>query len=430
MDLTTINTIWRPVYGSLQKGIRLLLPEWQNLKKVTNFRQLSPRAINWPVELVNGGGIVFTQDGGSTAKATSNEPPEATDSWIHMAGRFEIGYDALTMTDGKVRQQMIEKQLGYQAADKLRSLRRAVAVGFYGFPDATLFLAEGTVSNPSGTITRVRVKDLYGVTGLVPSALRDYMTVGKDVVSVHDGATTTIAGSGNLVAINESTLDIDLDGIDAYFGVTPGVSAGDPIVLHNHALSATAPGGASEASDYNLGLNGLLHLMTSTTVHNISSANYPDWDVGYSNATTTDLLGTLLYKAFEEIEQASDHRPQWVWTTTGAIAKGGGNELDQRRYGADEDTMRLGFRKLNIMGVIAEGRPYCPSGYAFIGSNTALNRIAPDEDVKDLISSGDRSGGFKQYENTLGFYKDIVFRTQLAVRSRKGLGYFSDVNEL
>jgi hypothetical protein len=421
MDLQTINTIWRPVYGKLQKGIRLLLPEWKNLKKVENFRQLSLRQINWPVELVNGGGIVFTSDGGSTAKATSNEPPEATDSWIHMAGRFEIGYDAISMNnDGRVAAQQIKKQLGYQAADKLRSLQRAVAIGFYGFPDATLFLAEGTASNPSGNQTRVRLKDLYGITGLTPRNVRSYITKDKDIVAVHSGATATVRGSGKVIAINESTLDIDLDSASA-FHLT--VAAGDNVVLFNQALTGAA-------DDFNLGINGLLHLMTSDTVHGISATNQPDWDVGFEVANLAAALsGASLYKAFEEIEQESNMRPQWVWTTTGAIAAAGGAELDQRRYGADEDTMRLGFRKLNIMGVQAEGRPYCPAGYAFIGSNSALRRIAPDEDPKDLIQSGDRSGGFKQYENTLGFYKDIVFRTQLAVTARKGLGYYGGVTE-
>ena len=213
-----------------------------------------------------------------------------------------------------------------------------------------------------------------------------------------------------------------------YFGA--GIAAGDEIVLHNHVLSSVAPGGASEAGDFNLGMNGLLHMMTATTVHNISSGNYPDWDVGYEDTNLAAALsGAKLYRAFEDIEQASDHRPQWVWTTTGVIAAAGGSELDQRRYTSDDDTMRLGFRKLNVMGVQAEGRPYCPAGHAFIGSNTALRRIAPDEDIKDLVTGGDRADGFKQYENTLGFYKDLVLRTQLAVVSRKGLGYFAGVTE-
>ncbi len=56
MDLTVINNVWRPVYGELIQGLRLLTPEWANLKQLKNFRQLSPRAINWPVDLAFGGG--------------------------------------------------------------------------------------------------------------------------------------------------------------------------------------------------------------------------------------------------------------------------------------------------------------------------------------------------------------------------------------
>jgi hypothetical protein len=144
MDTTVINTIWRPVYGMLVRGLALLTPEWENLKQLENFKKLSPRAIYWPVELVHGGGVAFTEDGGSTARAASNAPLEATDTWKHMVTRFEVGYDAIAAeNDGKFAEQQIEKQVRYQAADKLRAFRRAIAVNFYGHNTGHLFLAEG-----------------------------------------------------------------------------------------------------------------------------------------------------------------------------------------------------------------------------------------------------------------------------------------------
>ncbi|KKL05133.1 hypothetical protein LCGC14_2609090, partial [marine sediment metagenome] len=140
MDLTVINNVWRPVYGELIQGLRLLTPEWANLKQLKNFKQLSPRSINWPVDLQFGGGIAATADGGSLARAVSNQPIEATDTWKHFVGRFEIGFDALE--DGgtsKFVKQEIKKQVRYQAADKLRSFRRAVAMMFYGHNTGVLF---------------------------------------------------------------------------------------------------------------------------------------------------------------------------------------------------------------------------------------------------------------------------------------------------
>lgn len=423
MDITTINNIWRPVYGQLVQGVQQLTPEWGNLKRLRNFTQLSPRSINWPVELVNGGGIAFTQDGGSTARATSNEPPEATDSWTFMTGRFEVGFDA--MSDEKMSAQAIERQVKNQAADKLRSFQRAVAIGFYGYPDAVLFHATGAdISNPSGSITRLGIDSLYGDAGALASHLfiRDYLTTDKDWVNVHNAETTSLrnATPAQVVAMSEANDTIDVDS-GTYFGAS--ISANDAIVIANQIKSGAA-------DDLNLGLNGLLHLTRSVTVHGISSGDFPDWAAGVDESSYGAILGgTDFYQWFETIEQRSGMRPEWCYTTVRAIASAGGAELDQRRYGDKEDTMRIGFRKLNVMGVQAEGRPYCPPGHLFIGSSGALRKIAPDEDVRNVVEMGERAGGFQQYQDTLGFYKDQVIRSQMAAVSRKGLGVVSGVTE-
>lgn len=422
MDTTVINTIWRPVYGQLVKGLRLLTPEWAALKQLRGFTQLSPRSINWPVELVHGGGMAFTTDGGSTARATSNAPPEATDDWTHLVGRFEIGFDELV--DTKMSSSAIERQVKYQAADKLRSFRRAVAIGFYGYPDAILFHVSGSVSNPSGTITRMGIDSLYGDAGALSAKtrIRDYLTVDKDWVNVKVAETSASrnAAAAKVVAINEGSDLLDVDS-GTYFGAS--VAANDAIVLHNQILSGSA-------DDLNLGLNGLLHLTRGTTVHNIATASYPDWAAGVDeSAYGAALSGADLYEWFETIEQRSGHSVKWGYTTVGAIAAAGGAELDQRRYGADENTMRLGFKNLNVMGVTLSGRPYCPPGFLFLGSPTALKKIAPDEDVRDVVEMGQRAGGFMQYTNQLGFYKDQIIRAQMAVVSRLGLGVVSGVTE-
>jgi len=416
MDITTITNIWKPIYGRLVQGIRQLTPEYADLKQLRNFIQLSPRTMTWPVVLSNGGGIAFTSDGGSTARASSNEPPEATDTWTYLTGRFEVGFNALN--PDRQNAAVIEPQLRFQAADKLRSFQRAVAVGFYGNPSNILFLAEGTASNPSGTETKVRVKDLYGVTGLVPSTVRSYLTANKDYVNVHSGVTSTVRGGGKLLSIDETNLDLTLATSADIHAV---VAAGDAIVLNNQILA-----GADD--DLDLGINGLLHLTRATTVHNISSATQPDWvPTVDKSAYGAALSGVDLFSWFQDIENKSGMAPTFGYTTVGVIAEAGSGELDLRRYGSDDDTMRLGFTKVQAMGLTLKGRPYCPSGYLFLGSG--LRKIAPDEDPKNVVQYGDKAGGFKEYDNQLGFYKDQVMRTQMALTSRAALGVVSGVTE-
>ncbi|MHC4609922.1 MAG: hypothetical protein ACYS7M_06200, partial [Planctomycetota bacterium] len=252
--------------------------------------------------------------------------------------------------------------------------------------------------------------------------IRDYLTISKDYVNVKTAETSASrnASQAQVVAIDESADTVDVDS-GTYFGAS--VAVNDAIVLANQVKTGAA-------DDLNLGMNGLLHLTRATTVHNIAVASYPDWAAGVDVSSYGSALGGAdLYEWFETIEQRSDHTPTWGYTTVKAIAAAGGAELDQRRYGADEDTMRLGFKKLNVMGVQVQGRPYVPSGHLFIGSNTTLKKIAPDEDVRNVVEVGQRAGGFMQYENTLGFYKDQVFRAQMALVSRLGLGVVSGVTE-
>ena len=422
MDITTINTLWRPVYGKLAKALALLTPEWANLKKLEGHSKLSPRAINWPVELVHGGGIAYTTDGGSTARASSNEPVEATDSWKHMVGRFEVSYDMVDAeNDSKFAAQQIEKQIKYQAKDKLRAFRRAVAVNFYGHSTGHVFLATGVVSNPAGNTTRVRVNDLYGEAGLaVPARIRDYITVNKDYVCVHVGTTSAVRATGKVTAINESTNDLDI-ATAAYVGA---VADGDAVVMFNQILSGSV-------DDQDLWFNGLLDITRATTLHNLSGTTYPDWVAGVDESGYgAALSGTDAYKWFETISQRSDYPVQWGYTTVGAIAAGGGTQLDQKRYGADADTLKLGFSKLDMMGVILEGRPYVPAGYMFMGNNSALRKMSPDEDIMSVVDGGEKAGSFQQYENTLGFYKDQIFRAQITCVSRLAMGVVSGITEV
>lgn len=421
MDLTLVNEIWRPFYGKLVKGIALLTDEWKELLRLTNFEQLSPRSMTWPVELVNGGGMAWTSNGGSTSRATSNRPVEATDTWKHLTGRFEIGFDELNAENSaKFSQSQIEKQMRYQAADKLRSFRRAIAVGFYGYPDAVLFEATGAGVVDNGASLTIPIANLYGHASLAIPNVRDYVTKNKDYGAFVDQTTGAIVCEGLVSNINESTPSITIDTTVAAAAITAGLG----FVLYNQVQN-------DGTTDLDQGINGLLHIGLSTIVHGLDESTNPDWVPGVRDtATGAALTGTQLFKDFSAIEKRSDYAPTFCWTTDGVIAAAGGAQLDQRRYGADEDTMRLGFKKLNVMGVIAEGRPYCPAGFAFMGNPKALRKLSPDEaGPKDVVDTGDKAGGFKQYENTLGFYKDQVMRAQLTCVSRLAFGIRGGITE-
>lgn len=413
LSTTVINEVWRPFYGDLVEGFQLLTPEWKFFKPLKNFKQFSLRQIIWPVDLIIGGGISMTVDGGSTSRAASNAPVDATDSWAHMTGRYEVSYDVVTLNNAaKVAKQQIVKQLAYQTRDKLKAFRKRMSWGFYGHADGVMALVLSAAGAPTYTL-----KDRYGETGLATDVT--WITPNKDYVAIIDPGGPTIRGIELVTAVDRTLQDVTLAASIA------GAAVNDQLVFANHISNVAA----DTDTDLNQGFNGLLDITSAASLHGITTASQPDWSAAIDTALGGSLSGTVLYKDFETASKESGHSTDFAWTTIGAIASAGGAQLDQRRYGADDDTLRLGFKKLNIMGVQTEGMLYCPPGHFFAGARSALRKLTPDTEVKDFKTGGVMGGSFVAYPNDLGYYKDQVFRIQLTAISRKAFIHHTTVTE-
>jgi hypothetical protein len=289
---------------------------------------------------------------------------------------------------------------------------------FYGHNTGVLF---HVASADDGADTIV-VDDFYGVASLaVPARIRDYIAPGLDTIAILPAGSESERVRVVVESITESTDTLALpSGTDL-----SSVIDGDRVVLANQVIT-------DEGTDLDRWMNGLLDLTRNTTVHNINGSTYPDWVAGLDESAQGDVRGSDLYVFFEDLNQRSSFQIEWVYTTIGAIADMGASELDQRRYGSDDNTMRLGFRNLNVMGVSVQSRPYVPAGYMFFGSNSALRKLSPDEgspETENVVETGEKAGSFQQYTNRLGFYKDQIFRAQLTVVQRLGLGVVSGVTE-
>jgi hypothetical protein len=417
VDTLTINTLWRPYYGKLVTGLRLLTPEWRILNDLKNFEELSNRQITWAVDLIFGGGILYTSDGGSTALAMSNAPVEATDSWRHMTRRFEVSYDVLTAENrAKFAKQQVKKQMRYQVRDAIRSFHKSVSINFYGSNSGVLFLIASAVGAPTYT-----VKDRYGVTGLLPDMrfVNASAVAGRgDFVAVIDPGGPTVRGIEKVTAVTRgATPDFTTAGSVA------GAAADDLVVFAN-SLDTTS-------TDNTLWFNGLQDIVSDTAVlHGLDPATYLDWtpSVNVPNLNAS-LSGEKLALWFALAEQDSGYAPNFAWTTAGAIASAGGTQLDQRRYTADDDTMKLGFKNLRVQGVQTRAMPYCPPGYFYAGNSKALRKLSPDagRDPKKVTTGG--PDNFVYYGDKLGYFCDHVFRPQLTVVSRKALIGVAGVTE-
>ena len=439
-----MNEIWRPIYGKLMVGIRQVTPEWRQLKQLKKFQELSPRYIKWPIILRNGGGIAFTEDGGSLARPGTNRMPEGTGTWTYITGRIQTSFDAIVKGGGMGKQQ-ISSQLGEMAADKLRAFQRHVAIWYYGKPDNILFKAQATSARVSSSNqATITLKDLYGSGGTIPQTLEvaDYISEGGlDYITVHNGT-----GSGTranferkrVSAIRErgNTANpprITVDGVTANW---TQVQAGDAIVFANQYLD-DAP------DDYNRGLNGLLHLCRDETVHGINQGTWSGWRPSVDVSSGVGLDHQRLYIWRKRIKNRSGMDVSWMHTTYGVIAAAGGGEVvavsgrakvdsqpSLRRYDAGADAMRLSFESLKVGKLEVMGRTYCPPGHLFMGSKNAVQKLAPDQDLRNVVQSGEFADSWQQVPHQLAGYHDQVMRTQMVAKCRAALGVVSGLTEI
>lgn len=445
MATTVINNVWSPWYGHFVRGVQQLIPEWEMLRRAKKAPVGLTRhsgGINWPVDLDYDGGIHFTVDGGSLARASSPAPVMARDDWTYLVGRFELSYDVLK-SKGMSKNQIIS-QLAYQAKHKLDAFRRVVSVGFYGYPDNILFTATGA-GTVSGSDVTVTVDSLYGDDGALPSGLqlRRYLKAGRDYVNIHDGLTadlTDTAARGDapwlVKSINEATGTLTLTPTSSTGTLADGAAAiadGDAIVLANQVRVGTA---AERAADsFNRGLNGLLHLTRGATVHNIDEATNPDWSPAFRVTGYNDeLQHANVFDWMEAIGKESGKEYAKCYTTTKVLAAAGADQLSALRYAkGDSEKPKVGFTNVTVGGKMTFRNNYCPAGTMFMTSKDAIMRLAPDDDIEEVIDSGEieRDGmEFQQEEGTLMFHHDNIIRTQMMCNARKEFGIVQDITEL
>lgn len=228
------------------------------------------------VNLAYGGS--FLPDGGYEDQGATAAPTHGTLSISQFNKRFF--YTGLSKAlDNRARAGMIQRQTQYQAIKAVEAIGFKIGVSSYGFTTATVAAVKTTES--SGTTHTIAIKNAFGST-LVAGG-----------TTAQDTYLCTLFRAGEGIAFIRSASLVEFGVITASPSVASGVgfidlttngsmtpTANDLIVYANSVTDATL-----SATDQNRWQPGWLDMLTSTSLHGLSSTSAPNWQTGYANTS-------------------------------------------------------------------------------------------------------------------------------------------------
>lgn len=300
-----VDKIWRKSQGKLQKGFNFVTKEF---KWVSEFPDLeidtSLREMTYPVDIYEDRGITSLPEGGREAEPMSQNAVDATISLIHLNGRFTVAKLARWANAADGGRGAITNQMKFQGRKKVEAMGRRIGDMFYGYSNGYLAQVDdaGGALGAAASHT-IPIKNGYGDSSITDGTfITDKIKVGDQVALVRAGSLVS-NGIGEVTAVTEGTPSIDVTWIPG----NADPNDDDYIVFANGASPTTI-----EHTDYNRALVGLLDFLKSTSVHGISSATVPDWDVAYSDTTAGRFTGQKFRKANDEIENYGMEDPNII----------------------------------------------------------------------------------------------------------------------
>lgn len=288
---SNINKIWRKVQGELQPGFQYLVEEWELLDDLKNFQvDWSAREITVPIDISDGAGIASIPEGGYEARPYTPNVQEIQFTWTFINGRFTTSRTAKYI-DQLNPEAELKRQLVYQGMKKIQDIARHFGDYFWGTGNAYLAINTTSATQSSGTYT---LGSLYGSASYNLSSMAgiiaDKFRV-NDYVALISGGALVANAIGVITAVNTATPSITV----TWNGSV--TSAGTEFVVKANALGNTLVGD----TDYQNGLTGILDFMTSTTIHNLSSASVPRWAPQFFDTSGGRFSGVRLHKGRDQM---------------------------------------------------------------------------------------------------------------------------------
>lgn len=278
-----VSRIWRKIQGDVADALQFECEEWALLDRLDEQGLAwSLREVIVPLDINEGGRVSQIPEGGYETIPSTPNVEEITVSPLQYNIRFAASFLA-QYVDERGGDAMIENELKYRAKKSVQALARAVSDDFYGFSTSILALTDTDIS---GTTVTVTLSAGYGVSGISNTTfIADKFRV-NDRVAILDSGTYRVTGNVNSI----TTAGVMVILLDAAFTTTTN---GQQFVRAN-AVESTQ-------TSYNRGLVGLLDVLTSASVHSLSSTSVANWSPAYSDTATGRFTGTKMHIAKDEI---------------------------------------------------------------------------------------------------------------------------------
>ncbi len=345
---SAVNRLWTKAQGALMPGFNFVVKEFEWVKDLKNLKiDASLREMTFPVDLLEDRNITSLPEGGREAEPGTQNAVDATVNFIHVNGRFTVAKQAkwALMTDPSAA---ITHQLKWSGGKKMQALGRVIGDMFYGYSTNYICQTSTNATQSSGTYTLLNAfgdSAIAGSTTATASYIAALIKVGDNVALIRSAALVTNSAFGEITAVTPATPSCAI----TWTGSVDS-DANDFLVFSNGAT-----GTAIAHTSYNRGLVGMRDILTSTSVHAISSATQAHWDVAHENTTAGRYNGTKWRTGLDAMQDDGDDDANPITL----MAKGVRRDVTAQ-YGA-------GVRYDDAMSLEIDGEPKA-RGAKFMGT--------------------------------------------------------------
>lgn len=403
---TTLANIGKKIQGKALKGFAKRSETWGWFKELDDLEiDFSQREVTTPIDIIGQPNGAFISEFGSEANPYTAAPVDLTFVWAFLNHRFTFSRTSFHL-GRKAAEGMIVKQSVWQTQKLMESMTRRVGLGMYGFSTGVICQTTTVATQASGTYT---LSAGFGQSAISDATyLAQPFEIGDVVALVRAGALVPNA-VGPITAVSKTGGTIDV----AWAGSVTSAS-GDNIVFAN-AYPENGNLTLAGATEYNKAPFGLIEMMTSTTVHNLSGSTYARWNPAGTDSTGSYLTGTRIKKAQHLIKVNGGGK-----LDTLILALGVARALFQQTYSAVKYSDPLGMEVLGSVNTKSikqiDSDPLCPPTYAFGLASPSFRKWVlteiPDEGAKDVsdspLATVDKLQGVSGHVLSLDFIYNFV----------------------
>lgn len=365
-----------------------------------------------PLDIKRGYGTHMVSDGGYQARTVTPAMNEGSFSLVEANSRFFISTLAQAL-DERAKEAQIIRQIKYQSKKSLESLARRVGLQFYGV--STGIVCE-TTTNATATTQTLTLNDGFGDSTIDGGAyLSSLFEVGDRVAGLDASASSALLSN----ALGEVTVKISDGVIEVIFDGDVNVDAADYLTFANGVTDT-----AVTASDKDKWPVGLLDIITSTSVHGLSSATEGNWAAALNDTSGGRFSFVKLKKLRQEIANDGGGKLTDIVWSQGVENDVEAGERAARVY--DSSAMDLDG-SVKAKGITFRTSPLCPPEHVFGFDRSGWGKVMvtdkPSED--GMVNFGDMD----KAEDRAGYKGGFNFIYALVCRSRAKFGRYADLTE-